>query len=132
MVHYGRMSIALQRDDRFAFDMADRMRRAMRVSEVSVQDMADELEVSRNTIGGWINGHRSPRRRDLKLFAMKTGFPVEWLETGTVGAGGEPNLHTPDYECAGSSRPERLANVVNLRTFRSLRSVSRPFAGYAS
>lgn len=42
------------------FDLADRMRKALRVSGVTVQQMADYLGVSRNTVSTWINGHIVP------------------------------------------------------------------------
>lgn len=76
-------------DDRFAFDKSDRIRRAMRVSGLNVQDLADALEVNRNTIGNWINGHTSPRPRDLKQIALRTGFPYSWLESGTEPSDGD-------------------------------------------
>lgn len=90
------------------FDMADRMRRALRISELSVQDMADYMRVSRNTVGNWINGRSVPRWRDLRDFAERTGVPLEWLETGsvpeTVGAKAQPS----DYKALvpRRSRPE--------------------------
>jgi transcriptional regulator with XRE-family HTH domain len=76
-------------DPRFDFDQADRLRRALRVSGISVQEMAEELQVSRNSVTNWINGHNSPRRRDLVGFAFKTGYPVKWLENGE---GFDPNM----------------------------------------
>jgi transcriptional regulator with XRE-family HTH domain len=76
------MSISHDSDKRLSFDKADRMRRALRVSGIAVGDMAEYLQVSRNTVTAWINGRNEPRRRDLAAFAMRTGFPVKWLETG--------------------------------------------------
>jgi len=69
---------------RLEFDLADRMRRALRISESSVQDMAEYLGVSRNTVGSWINGHIVPSKQTLRLWAMRTGVPFVWLETGQV------------------------------------------------
>lgn len=71
-----------RRDPRLEFDLADRMRRALRVSDVSVQDMAEYLDVSRGTVSTWINGRIAPSRQTRRLFALKTGVPLEWLETG--------------------------------------------------
>ena len=94
-------------DERFQWDIADRVRRSLRVADVSVQDLAAYLEVSRNTVGAWINGRSIPRRRDLRLIAMRTGFPLEWLETGVAPAGddggqesrlGESNPRPIHYE----------------------------------
>ena len=64
------------------FDQADRIRRALRVSGVSVQDLADALEVSRNTVGNWINGHGPVRVSHLMAIAAITGAPFAWLKDG--------------------------------------------------
>ncbi|WP_353809653.1 helix-turn-helix domain-containing protein [Agromyces sp. SYSU T00194] len=85
------MSMHLATDPRFEFDLADRIRRALRVSGVGVGEMADELEVSRNTVSNWINGRNAPRRRDLRVIAMRTGMPLEWLENGEA-----PRPEDPD------------------------------------
>lgn len=94
------MTIAPDRDPRLEFDLADRLRRALRVSDVSIQDMADYLGVSRNTVGNWINGHIVPKRAMLISFALRTGFPLEWLETGAAPS--------PDGDGAGVARPKGL------------------------
>lgn len=65
-----------------AFDLADRLRKALRVSDVSVQDMADYLEVGRNTIGRYINGHTQPSGAVVRLWALRTGVPYGWLRDG--------------------------------------------------
>lgn len=64
------------------FDEADRMRKALRVSGVSVQEMADYLGVTRGTVSTWINGHIEPSTQTLMLWAMRTGVPFEWLTEG--------------------------------------------------
>ena len=64
------------------WDLADRMRKALRVSGVSNAEMAEYLGVSRNSVSGWINGTYEPRIAFLRLFAMRTGVPFEWLQTG--------------------------------------------------
>ncbi|MBZ4486265.1 helix-turn-helix domain-containing protein [Microbacterium sp. cx-55] len=77
------MSMQLERNPNdFQFDRADRIRRAMRVSGLGTGDLADALEVSRNTVTNWISGRTAPRPRDLKAIALRTGFPFAWLETG--------------------------------------------------
>lgn len=85
-------------DDRFEFDMAIRMELARRRSGIEVQELAQRLEVSRNTVSNWINGHSTPREGDLKRFALAVGYPAEWLRYGMI-----PNLQMPDYELAGSN-----------------------------
>lgn len=112
------MTIQHASDNRLAFDMADRLRRALRISGVSVQEMADELDVSRNTVSNWINGRGEPRRRDLRDFAMKTGFPMEWLRDGT----GEMTQDGPD---GGGQSDMNYSRVRSLDRKRADRDGSR-------
>jgi transcriptional regulator with XRE-family HTH domain len=67
------------------FDLADRMRKALRTADIGVQEMADYLGVARNTVSTWINGRISPNRQTVRLWAMRTGVPFEWLESGGYG-----------------------------------------------
>ena len=72
-----------------AFDLADRLRKSLRHSDIGVQEMADYLEVERNTVGRWINGRNVPAPATIKLWALRTGVPYAWLRTGEVPAGPE-------------------------------------------
>jgi transcriptional regulator with XRE-family HTH domain len=72
------------------FDMADRLRKALRQAGLSVQDMAEYLGVSRNSVGNWINGRTAPTKPALMLWAMRTGVPFEWLQTGESPHRGGP------------------------------------------
>lgn len=64
------------------FDLADRMRKALRTSGVGVSEMAEYLGVTRTTAGNWINGRITPSKQSQRLWAMRTGVPFVWLETG--------------------------------------------------
>ena len=64
------------------FDQADRMRKSLRDTAIGVQEMADYLEVSRNTVSTWINGRVPPSSQTLRLWAMRCGVPLEWLRDG--------------------------------------------------
>ena len=66
----------------FEFDLADRLRKSLRVREMTVQEMADYLGLSRNTIGNWINGRSKPSRAQLIAWAGRVDAPLSWLETG--------------------------------------------------
>ncbi|WYX89473.1 immunity repressor [Mycobacterium phage MKC-IRE-01] len=67
------------------WDLADRLAKSLRVADVSVQEMADHLELHRNTISAWMNGRgKTPKRAMLIAWAFKTGVPFEWLANGTV------------------------------------------------
>ena len=93
------------------------MRRALRVSGVSVQDMAMHLRVTRNTIGNWINGRSEPRPRDLDDFALKTGVPAKWITTGTNG-------HPSDYRATLTSPSRRRPHLM--RPNRNGPATTRP------
>lgn len=64
------------------------MKIALEHAGVGVQEMADYLGVTRGTVGKWINGHISPSRQSVMLWALRTGVPLAWLETGETPTGG--------------------------------------------
>lgn len=64
------------------FDLADRMRKALRTSGVGVWEMADYLGVARTSVSNWINGHHPPSMQTLRLWSMRTGVDLDWLRTG--------------------------------------------------
>ena len=67
------------------WDTADRMRKALRVADIGVSEMADYLGVGRNTVSTWINGRISPSTQTLRLWALRCGVDYAWL-TGTAPA----------------------------------------------
>jgi transcriptional regulator with XRE-family HTH domain len=64
------------------FDLADRMRKALRESTYTAGEMASYLGVNRTTVSTWLNGHYTPGVQTLRLWAMATGVPFEWLSEG--------------------------------------------------
>ena len=64
------------------FQQYHRLRLALEVEDIGVQEMADYLGVERNSVSRWINGRTQPSKQTLRLWAMRTGVPLEWLETG--------------------------------------------------
>jgi transcriptional regulator with XRE-family HTH domain len=61
------------------WDLADRMRKALRVAGIGPQEMADYLGVSRQSVGNWINGRVEPSLQTLRLWSIRTGVPLEWV-----------------------------------------------------
>lgn len=95
------------------WDVADRMRKALRHAEVGVQEVADYLGVTRGTVGTWINGRIEPSVQTLRLVAMRCGVSYEWLRDG-IGEDPQPPNPGPglsavqeDYEemCRRISTP---------------------------
>ncbi len=72
------------------WDMADRMRKALRHAGLGVQDMADYLGVSTSSVSGWINGRVRPRKPAIRLFAMRCGVPLGWLAGDEHESGDRP------------------------------------------
>lgn len=68
-----------------------RMQRALTHAGMHMDEMADELEVSRSTVSRWLNDKGPVRRIYLKQFALRCGVPFEWLTGGQVSA------ITPEY-----------------------------------
>ena len=61
------------------WDIADRMRKALRHARIGVQDMAGYLEVDRSTVSTWINGRITPSTQTLRLWALRCGVDYGWL-----------------------------------------------------
>ena len=103
LVHNGGMSENPNADilQRLEFTFADRLGKSLVAAGMSSAQMSDHLGVSRNTISNWINGRTTPRRSDLIVWAMRTGVPIEWIETGELKNPPRPNgPGGSDGECA--------------------------------
>lgn len=59
------------------FQQYHRLRLALEVEDIGVQEMADYLGVERNSVSRWINGRTQPSKQTLRLWAMRTGVPLE-------------------------------------------------------
>lgn len=64
------------------WDMYDRLAKSLKSAGLSVADAAEYFDVHRNTVSGWIHGRINPDTRTLRLWAMLTGVPYEWLREG--------------------------------------------------
>ena len=105
-----------------AFDTADRMRRALRVSHLGVNDMAEYLDVSRTSVSNWINGRIMPTTQTMRLWALRTGVPFEWLKTGkapTLPSGPFGQYTTRDSNPEPADLESRRDELAARRTARS-------------
>ena len=93
------------------FDIADRMRKALRHAGISVQQMAEYLDVDRSTVSTWINGRISPSTQTVRLWALRTGVPFTWMCHGTM----EPcDLRPPasgSNDVSAASHGHRINNM---------------------
>jgi transcriptional regulator with XRE-family HTH domain len=64
------------------WDLADRMRKALRTSNIAAGEMATYLDVDRSSVSNWLSGRIKPSRQTLRLWALRTGVSYEWLSEG--------------------------------------------------
>ena len=67
-----------------AWDRADRMRKALRYAGVGVGEMAEYLGVTPSTVSTWINGKFRPNHQTMRLWSIRTGVDLGWLEEDVV------------------------------------------------
>jgi transcriptional regulator with XRE-family HTH domain len=84
--------------------LGDRMRKAMESKGLTVQEISDELGVTRSSASNWIHGRVVPRKTTLIVWSLKTGVPLEWLLEGRVPDQRLPHLDSnqkpADYQLA--------------------------------
>jgi transcriptional regulator with XRE-family HTH domain len=94
------------------WDVADRMRKALRYAGLSPGQMATYLDVGGNTVSTWINGRVAPSTQTLRLWALRCGVSYEWLAEDF--GGGLPNRF-PSRR-GGSRSRERGVISTNIST----------------
>ena len=67
------------------WELKDRLRKALEVGGVTRDEMADELGVTPPTVSRYLLGKITPKRGDLKLWALRCGVPFEWLRGDDTG-----------------------------------------------
>lgn len=92
------------------WDMADRLAKSLRVSRLSSMEMAEYLEVHRNTISAWLHGRSEPKRPQLIAWALRTGLPYDWIKDGTV-----PDSGGPDGDPQGTGASTRQIEFMQYR-----------------
>lgn len=77
--------------------MKHRLQIARETTGLNAQDFAAEIGVAKNTVYNAENGARRPSRLVVRAWAMRSGVPVEWLETGQAPAmpGPDGGEYTP-------------------------------------
>ena len=63
---------------------ADRLRKAREHAHMSQQQLAAATGLSRRSISAYEQGDSVPRRPALLAWAVATGVPLAWLQTGEV------------------------------------------------
>lgn len=100
------------------WDLADRMRKTLRDSGLSVAEVAEYFGVNRNTIGNWINGHVVPDLTTQRLWALRFGVPLCWLVSGDPC----PEHGGPDGGIPLTTRYVEYATVADISTLSHRRA----------
>ena len=101
--------------------MGDRLRKARMTTGLTAKDFAAEIGVSTKTALDAEGDRREPRRITLLAYAMRSGVPVEWLETGNAPPPDGPRgvqytARDSNPEPADSAhQPHSLAQIHPLR-----------------
>lgn len=62
--------------------LGDRLEKSLKYAGMTQQDMAEFLEVHRNTISGYTTGKTRMMPAIMRLWAVQVDLPLEWLRTG--------------------------------------------------
>jgi transcriptional regulator with XRE-family HTH domain len=86
-----------------ALTLGWRLQMALGSADISVQQMADELGMSRTSLSRWLNDRGTPPRTVfVKQWALRTGVSYEWLSTGRPAT--NPRQGGPDGGIEGLPR----------------------------
>lgn len=86
--------------------LGDRLGKSLDFAEIGIAEMADYLGISRNTVGNYVADRTRIPNPTLTLWAMRTGVPKAWIETGDTpphGDGGTPLSATNGYRTTRSA-----------------------------
>lgn len=59
--------------------LGDRLRKAREIAGLNQTQLADELEIARNSVGRYESGDYDPPRTVIIAWALRTGVDFEWL-----------------------------------------------------
>lgn len=91
------------------FTTGDRLRKARESAGLGQEEMAEATGLSRGTVSN-LELNKAPLKSSyLKLWAMATGVPVEWLQWGKVQAGDDDGSRSRAASMGTGQYPDRLA-----------------------
>ncbi|MCB4209178.1 helix-turn-helix domain-containing protein [Arthrobacter sp. UM1] len=66
------------------WSIGDRLRKARELAGFDQGQLANALDISRNTVSNYEKGNVEPRKIVLKAWSFTTGVSLTWLETGVA------------------------------------------------
>ena len=103
---------------------ADRLRKAREVSGLDQTALGQRIGVSRGTVSNAERGTVEPRRSVIMAWAMATGVPLAWIETGEAPSPGgdgasivaRPEGFEPPTFWFGATDARPAATVIPMRS----------------
>lgn len=102
------------------FTIGDRLRKARELTGLDQIGFADLAGISKNTVSNAETGNRRPSRLVVRAWAMASGVPLAWIETGQAPAS-EPG---PDDDPAGYTPSDSNREPIVLERLRTLGAVA--------
>lgn len=91
-----------------SFTLADRLSKALAYGDVTIPQMAEAIDRSERTVGNYTSGRTMPDKLVVKEWAIRTGVPLVWLQTGRFPD--EGTKKGPASEETGPLLPEMDSN----------------------
>lgn len=76
------------------FTLGDRLRKARELSGLEMQQLADQIDIHRQTVARYESGQATPKRHVMLSWSMATGVSVEWISTGSQPSQVEQSTRT--------------------------------------
>lgn len=87
-----------------------RLRRALDHAGLTVEEMADELGVSRSTVSRWVHDKGPMRPLYQKVWALRCGVPADWL----TGAASDPAGTSTTDQAENGTTGQYLSDTADL------------------
>lgn len=97
-----------------------RLQRALSWADMSAEEMSYELGVARSTVSRWCNDKAHPTRGYLKLWALRTRVPLNWLMQGDSALPRGASISQP----AGLGKDPRPFGAVEKLAMRKVLPIS--------
>ena len=96
-----------------AITLGWRLRMSIEMAGIKVIDLADEIGVTRGTIARWTHDDGTPPRDGfVRLIALRTGVPYEWIRYGTETADTDPDQGIQHSTCMADIVPIRARQAA--------------------
>jgi len=95
------------------WDLADRLGKSLRETNISVAEMAEHLDVSPRTISNWLSGRIEPSTKTAMVWALRTGIPYTYFCHGSLAP---CDLAPAEMSASGGTSRRRATKMHSLPT----------------